>query len=100
MEKQKKIRKNDLIKIVANELNLPNYVVKNVLNCLLKYVKYYLIIDSVIDLANFGIFKKIVRKKRYGYNPFNQEKIIIPESKTVSFNIALNFKKELNERDE
>jgi DNA-binding protein HU-beta len=77
--------KADLVKIVAKEVGLQNYITEQVITSFLKNVKEAVFEDGKVQLIQFGIFKVNVSNERNGRNPKTGEPIIIASKKTMKF---------------
>ena len=89
--------KRDLVVKIADETNLTQNEVAQVVQKTLDYMGDELAAGRNIELRNFGVFEVKVRKSRKGRNPNKpKNEVIIPERVVVKFRAG----KELKERVE
>ena len=79
------MNKGELVKAVAEEVNIPVKTAEKVLNAFFEKVTKTLKNKEEIRLAGFGTFKIVERKERKGKNPKTGEMITIPAKKKVKF---------------
>ena len=98
-------KKNDLIKIISNKLNMNYEESKIILECVLDSFKELFIKthdSSRIEIRNFGIFNIFKTKERTNArNPKTKENVVIPSRKKIVYkpskaikNIIYNTKEE------
>ena len=87
--------KKDIALKIAEEANLKQVVVKEVIQRLLEHVTDSLAKGEKIELRNFGVFKVKSRRPRVGRNPKTGETVNIPERKTVVFRPGMAMKKKV-----
>ncbi len=78
----------NLIKTVATELNIPQTVVKQVVESFLANVINDAKANGEVALFGFGKFKVSTSKARTGRNPSTGEPIEIPAMRKISFSPA------------
>jgi nucleoid DNA-binding protein len=91
--------KKDIIMKIADETNLKQVEVKDVVQR-----TFDMIIDSLregdkVELRNFGIFKVKTRKGRLGRNPRTGDSVSIPDKKVVSFKPGMKMKVDVEGAD-
>lgn len=91
------MNKLDLIRSIAENLNLPQKDVKAIVNELLDQIVSAVAIGDKVSLQNFGSFEAIERKPREGRNPRTGEAIEIPSKKLPSFHAGREFKDRVNQ---
>ncbi len=88
--------KKELIKKVAEELEMSQKEVGAVLEATLETVVESVKADEKVALAGFGTFEKKINKARTGVNPATGEKLQIAESKSMKFKVAKATKEKIN----
>ena len=84
--------KKDIVLKVAEETNLKQIDVKQVVQKTLDYIIESLTKGETVELRNFGIFKVRSRKSRVGRNPKTGVTVPIPEKRIVSFKSGMIMK--------
>jgi len=86
-----------LVKQVAAALNLSQTDADKYLKTFVSVLLESIQSNDSVDVTGLGKFKKVIRKERKGVNPQNPSiKILIPESKALTFKSALAVKRLLN----
>ena len=91
------IVKSKLLKILSE--NYPNFLKKDLekfINIFLDEIRQALKRGDRVELRGFGIFSTNVQKARISRNPKTNEKVSIPEKKTIHFKMAKELFKKLN----
>ena len=91
------IVKSKLLKILSE--NYPNFLKKDLekfINIILDEIRQALKRGDRVELRGFGIFSTNVQKARISRNPKTNEKVSIPEKKTIHFKMAKELFKKLN----
>ena len=91
------MNKLDLIRTIADNLNLPQKDVKAIVNEFLTQIVNAVATGDKVSLQNFGSFEAIERKTREGRNPRTGEPIEIPSKKLPSFHAGREFKDRVNQ---
>lgn len=92
-KKNPAINKSTLVKTVAEELDLTNKQVNEILNALLDEITSCVAEGISVRLVGFGTFERRLRKGRQGHNPRNpEEKVYIPAHYVPSFKAGKNLK--------
>ena len=89
--------KSKLLKKLSD--NYPNFLKKDLekfVNIILNEMKNALKRGNRVELRGFGIFSTNVQKARISRNPKTNEKVSIPEKKTIHFKMAKELFKKLN----
>jgi nucleoid DNA-binding protein len=84
--------KKDIILKVADETNLKQTDVKQVVQKTFDYMVAALVRGEKIELRNFGVFKVKERKSRTGRNPRTGQVVPVPPRKVVVFKPGLEMK--------
>lgn len=66
-----------------------------VYNAVLEFIRKRTLTESKLSLTDLGVFAVKTRAPRNGVNPKTQEKIVIPERKTITFKPGSTFYEEL-----
>ena len=89
--KSKKHLKDALQKLsVQNQINIKDALKASI------FILQYIInqqVNTVINIKNFGLFKKVICKSKIGRNLKTGEKIQIPKKTLFKCKISTNFKK-------
>ena len=97
---QKIKRENISKKHICEELNkkfgLPKLYIENFFNETIQILINTLKNDEIIKIDNFGTFKKIKKKKRFGRNPKTKVEYEIKSRNIVSFKASDILKKKIN----
>lgn len=92
--------KKDIVRKVANNLNIPNEEVKLVLESVLDTISNIICEKSYlprIEIRNFGVFEvKSTKAKPKARNPRTNEEIYVPPRRKVSYRPGKNIKNFLN----
>ena len=91
------IVKSKLLKQLTQ--NYPNFLKKDLekfTEIILKEIKSTLRRGERVELRGFGVFSTNLQKARISRNPKTQEKVKVPEKKTVYFKISKKWFKRLN----
>lgn len=97
MMKSNSKTKAELIKSVAQELDVTIALATSIINLFLEKIKIEVASGSKINLPKFGIFKTIIRDSRLGYNPKTGQSITIKAFKALKFKASSEFKKHTNQ---
>ena len=85
--------KKDIVLKIAEETELKQIDVKEVVQRTLDTITEALSRGETVELRNFGVFKVRVRKPRIGRNPKTGQAVPIPEKKVVAFKSGMIMKK-------
>ncbi|MBD3426302.1 MAG: integration host factor subunit beta [Candidatus Omnitrophica bacterium] len=91
--------KKDIIMKIAEETNLKQVEVKEVVQRTFDMIIESLRQGDKVELRNFGIFKVKTRKGRLGRNPRTGESVTIPDKKVVSFKPGMKMKTDVEDAD-
>ena len=92
------IVKSKLLKILSK--NYPNFLKKDLkkfINIILDEIRQSLKRGDRVELRGFGVFSTNIQKARISRNPKTNEKVSIPEKKTIHFKMAKELFKKLND---
>ncbi len=84
--------KKNLIDLVAEKTGSTKKDVEIIADALFDEIKDILRRGDEVNICNFGVFYQCNRKKRIGTHPKEHTRIVIPESKRVSFRVSKSFK--------
>lgn len=87
--------KRDLVIRVAQKTGITQFLVRNIIDAVLKEIIEILASGEWIELRNFGVFKIKERKERIGRNPRTGEKVPIPPKKIVYFKVGKILKEKV-----
>jgi len=79
--------KKDISIIIKEKIGIPFTYSENVINDLIFVLKKSIKFEE-ITIKNFGSFKIIEKKKRFGRNPKTKKVHIITARKSLSFNVS------------
>ena len=71
--------------------NYPNFLKKDLekfTNIILKEIKISLKRGERVEFRGFGVFSTKIQKARISRNPRTNEKVIVPEKKTIQFKMS------------
>lgn len=86
------MHKNEFIKQLAKETNLPQKDVTHLIKGFVDLVGRTLKDGDKVVLTGFGTFEMRTRSQRPGVNPQTKERIIIPETQTPGFTASNTLK--------
>lgn len=86
------MHKNEFIRQVAKESDLPQTVVAQVLGATVRVVLRSLVEGQKVVWTGFGTFEMRRRSKRQGINPQTRERIVIDSTLTPGFTASSTFK--------
>ena len=89
--------KSKLLKQISN--NYPNFskkILEKIINIILNEIKNTLKNRERVELRSFGVFETHIQKARISRNPRTQEKINTPEKIKISFKMAKDLFKKIN----
>jgi DNA-binding protein HU-beta len=87
------MRKSDLVKAVATDVNQPETQVTAVVNATFNAIQDALAKGDEVALTGFGTFRISERGSREGRNPQTGERITIPSRKSPSFKPGTQLKR-------
>ena len=92
--------KQDIVRKVSNNLNIPNDEVKIILESILSTISDIVCEEdffSRIEIRNFGVFEvKPTKAKPKARNPRTNEEIYVPPRRKIYYKPGKNIKKVLN----
>jgi len=77
--------KKEFAKTIADELGLPQQLVKTIVQRVLDSIAETLATDGVVELRKFGVFKLKIRRSRKVRNPQTGEEFIAPDKTLIQF---------------
>ncbi len=87
--------KADVINEISRKTNLTKKDIGIIVNAFLNKMDFWLKNGEHLELRGFGSFGTKIRKSRFGINPQNKEKILIPERKVVYFKPGKELKENI-----
>jgi DNA-binding protein HU-beta len=87
------MRKSDLVKAVASEVDQPESQVANVVNATFDAIENALSSGEEVTITGFGTFRISERAAREGRNPQTGDKMTIPARKSPSFKPGSQLKR-------
>lgn len=79
------ITRKTIVKTLAQETQLPQAIVKQLVDTLFDVITDCLVVNQRLELRNFGIFEVKKRAPRLGRNPKTKEEIPIQSRYVVTF---------------
>ena len=86
------MKQTELVKVVAEECEMPQTEVKKVINATLAAIQETLVDGDPVQFVGFGTFDIVKRAARKGRNPATNKEIQIPASKGVKFKVGATLK--------
>lgn len=77
--------KKDIVKQIADRLNLPQVDTKNAVQSMLDAIIDILAEEGRLELRDFGVFQVKVRAERKARNPKTGQEVMVPARKVVTF---------------
>jgi len=90
------VTKKDIVKSIAEELNLPQVEVKKVVQMTFDAIVETLAKKGRIELRNFGVFEVKARKPRKARNPRSGEVVFVPAKNAVTFKPGKEMEKKIS----
>lgn len=91
------MRKQDLVKVVANQTNMPEKQVESVVSATFDAIRDGLASGEEVTITGFGSFRVTTRKARLGRNPRTTEAIEIPARNSPSFRPGTQLKRAVSD---
>jgi DNA-binding protein HU-beta len=91
------MRKSDLVKAVAKEVDQPESQVSNIVNATFDAIESALSSGDEVTITGFGTFRISERAAREGRNPQSGEKMTIPARKSPSFKPGSQLKRAVSD---
>lgn len=92
------MKKNDLVKEIANRLNLPKVECEKVIDTMADVITDALIKGDKVVIRGFLSFETSELKSREGYNPTTGKMETFKPSKTVKCKVGKPIKEAINEK--
>ena len=77
--------KKDIVKSIADELNITQVAVKRAVQMTFDSIIDTLVVDGRIELRNFGVFEVKRRQGRKARNPRTGQEVFVPPRNVVTF---------------
>ena len=87
--------KKDIVAEIARETGIKQIVVKEVVQKSLDYIIASIASGKTVELRNFGVFKRKLRKSRMGRNPKTGESVPVPARQVAVFKPGLIMKQKV-----
>ena len=94
------MHKNELIRQVATEAQLPRQTVARVINQTLRVITEEVGQGSRVVLTGFGTFELRDRSARRGVDPRTGVELIVPATRTPGFTASASFKQRIRQPPE
>jgi DNA-binding protein HU-beta len=94
------MRKQDLIREVAHQAQLPESRVTPIVNAVFQTIQNALANGDEVAISGFGTFRVVERPARVGRNPQTREEIRIGPRKTPVFRAGASLKRAVGDTDE
>jgi integration host factor subunit beta len=88
--------KKELVYKIADKIDIPQSIVKVVVQNLLDEIVSELSKNNRIEFRDFWIFETRVRKSRTGQNPKTLERVKVPAKRVVRFKMGRIMKEGMN----
>jgi DNA-binding protein HU-beta len=92
------MNQGDLIEKVANAASISKAEAERAINAMKEAITDSLRRNTKVTLVGFGTFQVSQRRARRGHNPYTNEAIKIPATKTVRFSVGKQLKEAVNKR--
>lgn len=93
------MRKQDLVKAVAGQTNMPEKQVESVVSATFDAIRDGLAAGEEVTITGFGSFRISERGAREGRNPRTGERIMIAARKTPSFRPGTQLKRAVGDEN-
>ena len=93
-----KLNKNEIIEIVAEAVHVSKSDAKRVIDATFELIADSLLDGQSVNIKNFCVFEPKVKTARIGTHPKMHTALEIKAKKTVTVNLAKEFKARLNEK--
>jgi len=94
--KRENVSKKQICEELYKKFGLPKLYIEEFFNDTIEILIKTLKNDEIIKIDNFGTFKKIMKKKRFGRNPKTKVEYEIKSRNIVSFKASTILKKKIN----
>lgn len=91
------MNKAEMIKAIANEIQIPETTIELVVNAEHKLIKETVMAGDNVKYVGFGTFEARKQSERIIKNPKTQEETIVEAKMVPKFNASSKFKKEVAE---
>lgn len=91
-----KINRQDLVDAICEEAHLSKKDARAAIDVAFGKIEEALLNDQEVNIANFGVFVPKVRQSRDGTHPKSHDRIIIKETRTISFRLSKSLKEKMN----
>lgn len=92
----KKINKRDLVQVVADDGHLSKRDSRVAVDLIFDLIEQSLLDGKEVNVTNFGVFTPKTRQARDGTDPKKHTRIVIKETRSVSFRLSKQLKEKLN----
>jgi len=95
IDSRSSITKKTIVKALSQEMQLPQTVVKELVEKLFDVITDCLVVNERLELRNFGVFEVKRRAPRVGRNPKTKEEVQIEARYAVTFKAGKNMEERL-----
>jgi DNA-binding protein HU-beta len=92
------MNQGDLIEKVASAASISKAEAERAINAMKEAITDSLRRNTKVTLVGFGTFQVSQRRSRRGHNPYTNEAIRIPATRTVRFSVGKQLKEAVNKR--
>ena len=93
------MRKQDVIRAVANQTSQPESRVAPIVNAVFTTIEEALASGDEVAISGFGSFRVVERPARTGRNPQTREQITIGPRRTPAFRAGASLKRAVGDTD-
>ena len=86
------VNKTELAKVVSKENNITQAEALKYINSIFNEIENSLKNEEDVNIAGFGVFRSVLRKKRIATNPKTSEQFELPERRVASFYLGKRLK--------
>lgn len=91
-----KLNRQDLVDAICEEAHLSKKDARAAIDVAFGKIEEALLNNQEVNIANFGVFVPKVRQSRDGTHPKSHDRIIIKETRTISFRLSKSLKEKMN----
>ena len=91
-----KVNRQDLVDAVCEEAHLSKKDARTAIDIVFAKIEEAVLNGQDVNIANFGVFVPKTRQSRDGTHPKSHDKIVIKETRTISFRVSKALKEKMN----
>lgn len=91
-----KVNRQDLVDAICEEAHLSKKDARKAIDVAFAKIEEAVLAGQDVNIANFGVFVPRTRQSRDGTHPKSHNRIVIKETKTISFRVSKALKDKLN----